>query len=181
MKRANFFKIPFDLELAKMITNKEVNGKIVTQDGHNARIVCFDYKRFVSINSLIVLVDCGDQELALDYNDKGKVKNTVDKYDLHIEVPTYYRDYSDFVPCKWQPCLVRASISDHWKVRVCADNKQQVTFYDSGNRCSGDIMWDLKLPLSKTTTRLMGTTKSYEELIQELDAELTATTKNEEK
>ena len=62
MKRANFFKIPFDLELAKMITNKEVNGKIVTQDGHNARIVCFDYKRFVSINSLIVLVDCGDMK-----------------------------------------------------------------------------------------------------------------------
>lgn len=181
MTQTTFKKVPFDLELAKKITNKEMKGRIVTKNGLQAKIVCFDFKHFGRINSLIVLVDCGDQELALAYNDKGKEKDNRDKYHLHIEVPTYYRDYSNFVPCKWQPCLVRASISDHWKVRVCADNKQQVTFYDSGNRCSGDIMWDLKLPLSKTTTRLMGTTKSYEDLIKELDAELTATTKNEEK
>lgn len=90
-------------------------------------------------------------------------------YDLLIEVPTYNRDYSNFIPQKWQPCLVRESIYDHWKVRVCADNKQQVTFYDSSNCCSGDILWDFKLPLSKITERLIGTTKSYKELIKELD------------
>ena len=46
MKRANFFKIPFDLELAKMITNKEVNGKIVTQDGHNETAFQSNYSYF---------------------------------------------------------------------------------------------------------------------------------------
>lgn len=182
MTRTTFKKVPFDIELAKKITNKEVKGRIVTEDGLNARIVCFDMK-YGGSKILAVLVGCGDYEIGIRCDLDGTCRDNRKgyKFNLHLEVPTYYRDYSNFVPCKWQPCLVRASISDHWKVRVCADNKQQVTFYDSGNRCSGNIMWNLKLPLSETTTRLMGTTKSYEELIQELDAELTATTKNEEK
>lgn len=181
MTQTTFKKVPFDLELAKKITNKEVKGRIVTEDGLNARIVCFDMK-YGGGKTLAALVDCGDYEIGIRCDLDGTCRDNriEDKFNLHLEVPTYYRDYSNFVPCKWQPCLVRASISDHWKVRVCADNKQQVTFYDSGNRCSGDIMWDLKLPLSKTTTRLMGTTKSYEDLIKELDAELTATTKNKQ-
>ena len=35
-------KIPFDLELAKKITNKEVKGRSVTQGGLKARIIFFD-------------------------------------------------------------------------------------------------------------------------------------------
>lgn len=170
MTRTKFKKVPFDIELAKKITNKEVKGRIVTEDGLPARIVCFDLKHGGS-KILAVLVDCGDYEIGIRCDLDGTCRDTreEDKFNLHLEVPTYYRDYSNFMPQKWQPCLVRASISDHWKVRVCADNKQQVTFYDSGNSCSGDIMWDFKLPISKVTERLMGTTKSYEELIKELD------------
>ena len=170
MTRTNFKKIPFDLELARKISKKEAKGRIVTEDNLPARIVCFDLKHGGS-KILAVLVDCGDYEVGIRCDLDGICRDTrkEDKFNLHIEVPTYYRDYSNFVPQKWQPCLVRASISDHWKVRVCADNKQQVTFYDSGNSCSGDIMWDFKLPISKATERLMGTTKSYEELIKELD------------
>ena len=170
MTRTTYKKIPFDLELAKRIANKEVKGRIVTEDNLPARIVCFDLKHGGS-KILAVLVDCGEYEVGIRCDLDGICRDTrkEDKFNLHIEVPTYYRDYSNFVPQKWQPCLVRASISDHWKVRVCADNKQQVTFYDSGNSCSGDIMWDFKLPISKATERLMGTTKSYEELIKELD------------
>lgn len=170
MTRTTFKKVPFDIELAKKITNKEVKGRIMTEDNLPARIVCFDLKHGGS-KILAVLVDCGDYEIGIRCDLDGICVDDrkEDKFNLRIEVPTYYRDYSNFVPQKWQPCLVRASISDHWKVRVCADNKQQVTFYDSGNSCSGDIMWDFKLPISKVTERLMGTKKSYEELIKELD------------
>lgn len=170
MTRTKYKKIPFDLELAKKITNKEAKGRIVTEDGLTARIVCFDLK-YAGSKILAALVDCGDYEIGLRCDLDGTCceSRKEDNFNLHLEVPTYYKDYSNFVPQKWQPCLVRASISDHWKVRVCADNKQQVTFYDSGNSCSGDIMWDFKLPISKVTERLMGTTKSYEELIKELD------------
>lgn len=81
MTQTRFKKVPFNLELAKKITNKEMKGRIVTEDGLIARIVCF-------------------------------------------------------------------------------------------NATYGYV-----LPLSKITERLIGTNKSYEELIQGLDAELT---KNEE-
>lgn len=169
MTQTRFKKIPFDLELAKKITNKEAKGRIVTDDGHEVRIICYDYRHFGGKNRLVALIDLGDNEIALSYNNEGKEIDNREKFAIHLEVPTYYKDYSNFVPQKWQPCLVRESIYDHWKVRVCADNKQQVTFYDSSNCCSGDILWDFKLPLSKITERLIGTTKSYEQLIKELD------------
>lgn len=42
MTQASFKKIPFNIELAKKITNKEVTGRIVTKDGRNAKILCWD-------------------------------------------------------------------------------------------------------------------------------------------
>lgn len=72
-----------------------------------------------------------------------------------------------------QACMVRDNEDDYWKVRVCAENKQKAKFYDSGNFLSyGNILWNIKLPLSNETERLIGTTKSYEELIKELDEEM---------
>lgn len=182
MTQTRFKKVPFDLELAKKITNKEVNGRIVTEDGLNARIVCFDLKHYGSKNNIIALIDCGDYELAPKYDPNGKVQVMQDKYDLHLEVPTYYRDYSNFVPCKWQSCLVRDSISDRWIVRVCKgiDAYGEPFFFPDGSNKDCSLRWVHALPFSKITERLFGTTKSYEELIQELDAELTATTKNEQ-
>lgn len=171
MTQTRFKKIPFDLELAKKITNKDVKGRIVTENGLTARIVCFDFKRFGRINSLVVLVDCGDQELALAYNDKGKEKDNRDKYYLHIELPTYHKDYSNFVPCKWQPCLVRDNDKEDWNISVCKGRNSvgEAIFFPFG--CT----YEHCLPLSKATERLVNTRMSYEELIQELDAESTAT------
>lgn len=178
MTRTTFKKVPFDIELAKKITKKEVKGRIVTKDGLQVRIVCFDFKHCGSKNNIIALVDCGDFEIAPKYDANGKVKVKVmqAEYDLHIEVPTYYKDYSNFVPCKWQPCLVRNGLEEQWNVRVCAGvNKyNDVIFYRFGG---GACTWEHVLPLSKVTERLIDTTKSYEELIKELDAALA---KNEE-
>lgn len=44
MKQIRFKKVPFDIELAKEITNGEVKGRIVTQNGRQVRIICFDRK-----------------------------------------------------------------------------------------------------------------------------------------
>lgn len=169
MTRTTFKKIPFDLELAKKITNKEVKGKIVTEDNLTARIVCFDMKFGVD-KILATLVDCGDYEIGVRCNLDGTCRDDrkEDKFNLHIEVPTYYRDYANFVPQKWQPCLVRDSEEDEWWVQVCAgkDIDGEILFYVY----DGDIeTWKYCLPLSKVTERLIGTTKSYEQLIEELD------------
>ena len=57
MTQTRFKKVPFDLELAKKITNKEVKGRIVTEDKLPVRIVCFDLK-YGGSKILAVLVDC---------------------------------------------------------------------------------------------------------------------------
>lgn len=171
MTQTRFKKIPFDLELAKKITNKEAKGRIMTEDNLPARIVCFDLKHGGS-KILAVLVDCGDYEIGIRCDLDGICRDTreEDKFNLHLEVPTYYKDYSNFVPQKWQPCVVRDKDDEPWNVFTCAGKNTDgdVIFYGPGRQ---KYTWRQVLPLSKVTERLVGTTKSYEQLIQELDNE----------
>ena len=183
MTQTKFKRVPFDIELAKKITNKEVKGRIVTEDKLTARIICFDM-RYGGSKNLAALVDCGDYEIGIRCNLDGTCREyrKEDKFNLHIEVPTYHKDYSNFVPCKWQSCLVRDSISDRWIVRVCKgiDAYGKPFFFSDGSNKDCFLRWVHVLPFSKITERLFGTNKSYEELIKELDAELTASAKNEQ-
>lgn len=169
MTQTRFKKIPFDLELAKKITNKEAKGRIVTDDGLIARIVCFDLK-YAGSKILAALVDCGDYEIGIRCDLDGTCRDArkEDKFNLHLEVPTYYRDYSNFKPCKWQQCVVRDKDDEPWNVLVCAGKNTEgdVIFYGPGRH---KYTWRQVLPLSKVTERLVGTTKSYEQLIKELD------------
>lgn len=172
MTRTKFKKIPFDLELAKKIANKEVKGRIVTEDNLTARIVCFDMKFGVD-KILAVLVDCGGEyEIGVRCNLDGTCRDDrkEDKFNLHIEVPTYYRDYSNFVPQRWQPCLVRDTYSDTWRMAVCrGKDAYGIPIFYSENYSDGSCHWVHFLPISKVTERLVNTKKSYEELIKELD------------
>lgn len=171
MTRTTYKKIPFDLDLAKKITNKEVKGRIVTEDNLTARIVCFDMKFGVD-KILAALVDCGDYEIGLRCNLDGTCRDDrkEDKFNLHIEVPTYYRDYSNFVPQRWQNCLVRDTYSDTWRMAVCrGKDAYGIPIFYSENNSDGSCHWVHFLPISKVTERLVNTKKSYEELIEELD------------
>lgn len=184
MTRTKFKKIPFDLELAKKITNKEIKGNIVARNGYKARIICFDRKEiddmFDPPKNMIVLIESkyGSEGVYAFRTDGTFLLAEESTIDLHIEVPKY-SDYSNFEPHKWQPCLVRDCEKDEWWLQVCAgkDINGEILFYmydgDTATR-------KYCLPLSEVTERLVGTTKSYEELIKELDAESTATTKNEQ-
>lgn len=169
MTQTRFKKIPFDLELAKKITNKEAKGRIVTDDGLIARIVCFDLK-YAGSKILAALVDCGDYEIGLRCDLDGTCceSRKEDKFNLHLEVPTYYKDYSNFKPQKWQPCLVREGDDEPWNVLACAGKNTDgdVLFYGPGRT---KYTWRHVLPLSKVTERLIGTRKNYEQLMQELD------------
>lgn len=170
MTRTTYKRVPFDLKLAKKIINKEVKGRIVTEDGLTARIVCFDLK-YGGNKILAALIDCGEYEIGIRCNLDGTCRDVrrENKFNLHIEVPTYYKDYSNFVPQKWQPCLVRENEDEIWLLQV-----------SKGKRCDDGVLfycpdgspnvWRHCLPLSKATQRLIGTNKSYEELIKELCA-----------
>lgn len=172
-----FKKVPFNIELAKKITNKEAKGRIVTENGITARIVCFDYNYGGKKDNIVVIIEHTAYEGVLTCFANGLYHSDFfnKKCFLHIEVPTYYRDYSNFVPCKRQICVVRDDEKSAWGVLVCAGRNSvgEVVFYGGNGKT---YTWEHYLPLSKVTKRLIGTKKSYEELIEELDA---ASTKNE--
>lgn len=169
--KTNYKRIPFDLDKAKRITNGEMKGRIVTQDGRQARIICFNKEGDYPIVALVKM--SFGVERPYVYNKKGmEFDNAMSSLDLYLEFPTYYRDYSNFKPCKWQPCLVRDTASDLWRMGVCCGTDSYgVPIFYSANNSDGCCHWGHLLPLSKVTERLFGTKKSYEELIQELDNE----------
>lgn len=173
MQQTKFKKVPFNLELAKKITNKEVKGRIANGDGYEARIICWDKKCGCLKYPIIALVDSDDGENIYTFTEEGIESIGFKTFkDLHIEIPTYYRDYSNFVPQKWQPCLVRDRGGRLWGVQVYShsDCQGKMLFYNEEGYV---IPFVNVLPLSKVTKRLIGTKKSYEELIKELDAEYT--------
>lgn len=172
MTRTTFKKVPFNIELAKKITNKEVKGRIVTEDNLTARIVCFDYNFGGKKDNIVAIIEHTGYEGVLTCFADGLYHYDFfnKKYALHIEVPTYYRDYSNFKPCKLQPCLVRDTASDLWRAEVCCGTDYYgVPIFYSANNSDGCCHWGHFLPISKVTERLFGTKKSYEQLIQELD------------
>lgn len=176
MTQTRFKKIPFNLELAKKITNHEIKGQIVTMDGRKARIICFD-RRSTGYPIAALVITHGGEDLHSFSEGGCFFTHHVHALDLHIELPTDYKDYSNFKPSKWQKCLVRDFVENSWGVLVCAGKNSvgNVVFYGA----NGKMLYAYRyyLPLSKETERLIGTTKSYEELIQEIYAE---STKNEQ-
>lgn len=171
--KTNYKRIHFDLKLAKKIINKKVKGRIVTRNGRQARIICFDLKNPVWGIIALVLNNINSEDV-LQYQNNGCYSANIGGHelDLLLEVPTYCKDYSNFVPQKNQPCVVRDSVHFKWGVAVCArkdKNTGKILFY---NEQGDTYTWEQILPLSNVTKYLIGTFKSYEQLCEELDQKM---------
>lgn len=171
MTQTTFKRVPFNLELAKKIAKKEAKGRIVNVDGNKARIICWNKDCGNSNYPIIALVDMNGGEQIFTFTKEGKECIGFSSYkDLCLEVPPYYKDYSNFKPCTWQPCLVRDTASDLWRVGVCCGTDSYgVPIFYSANNSDGYCHWKYFLPLTKVTECLFCTYKSYEQLIEELD------------
>lgn len=88
---SNLIKVPFDLEMAKRITNGEINGNIVTRTGDNVRIICFDWKSTDEELPIIGLARNNKYELMHFYNRIGYTNKAglQSKFDLFLEIPEY--------------------------------------------------------------------------------------------
>ena len=101
--------IPFDLEKAKRIQEGKEEGKIVTRNGRNARIVCWDVKN--KHYSLVVLITSNDGKEDTEYDflctKRGFIWQSEEenKDDLVLEVPEYtkYKD-GDILIIKDREC-----------------------------------------------------------------------------
>lgn len=83
-------RVPFDLELAKRIVNKEVDGKIITGDGRNVRVICWDSKAERDY-PIIALIEDGKKELVYSYRLNGNYNSAPsnETAKLVLEVPGY--------------------------------------------------------------------------------------------
>lgn len=93
-------RVSFNLELAKKITNKEIEGRIITRDKRSARIVCFDVMDKKC--PIIALVKGKFNETPNLYCADGKfsLKGESD-LDLMLEIPEYmtFKD-GDIIYCE---------------------------------------------------------------------------------
>lgn len=84
MKRINF-----DLELAKSISNGTKEGKIVTRDDKDARIICWD-RNDETYPIVALIMDMGGVENADFFTNNGcYYTGAQNKSDLMLEVPEY--------------------------------------------------------------------------------------------
>ena len=84
-----YVRVPFEVELAKKITNGEIGGRIVTRNGESVRIVCFNRKD--EFRPIIALINSGDIEVYYAFSLNGKFVNddVLDTHDLMLEIPEY--------------------------------------------------------------------------------------------
>lgn len=80
-------RVPFDVELAKKIQAGEVDGKIVTEDGHPAKIVYFSNVETNSYNVLYVVNAGEDGECSYWAERNGSSEE--ETADLMLEIPEY--------------------------------------------------------------------------------------------
>lgn len=82
-------RVPFDVEMAKKITNGEVKGKIITRDGRCARIVCWDMKN--KTFPIVALVEGSDKvEESSSFTINGMFNSEIKGLsDLMLEIPEY--------------------------------------------------------------------------------------------
>lgn len=97
-----YITIPFNVERARSITSGVEPGKIVTRDGKEVRIVCFDVKN--DKYPIIGLVKEGDKEAPETFKKNG-IYTPAEKeceYDLFLSVPewTTFKD-GDVVTMGW--------------------------------------------------------------------------------
>lgn len=156
MTRTKFKKIPFDLELAKKITNKEIKGRIISQAGHQVRIICFDKDGEQSDYPIVALIQIEPTDERMYTFSKEGVYSIGKEFfgDLMIEVPTYYTKYFNFVPQKWQPVLVRDLITDMWIARVATGERTAKGFGILSVAGENKFFAEC-LPISKLTIKLL--------------------------
>ena len=106
-----YVRVPFDVEMAKKITNGEVKGRVVTRDGKKARIVCCD--KIDEYSPIIALFEYDKKEVIETFmidgrwscDDEGEVSNL----DLFLEVPEYmtYKDGDVLISSDGNPFIYK--------------------------------------------------------------------------
>lgn len=82
-------QVPFDLEMAQKITSGDMPGKVVTRDGKDVRVLCFD-KKYPDYPIVALVTRDDDVEVSASFTSEGNnSKGCSGKNDLMLEIPEY--------------------------------------------------------------------------------------------
>ena len=141
-------RIDFDIDLAKKIQAGEAQGRIVTRDGQQVRIICWD--RADEEYTIVALLRNEDGSEYVDaYMISGK-NSSVNKtgYDLFLEVPD---DTPQFQP--YDKVLVRDDEYNNWQCGLFShyDKDDEYPYYCIGSHYAHCIPYEGNEHLVGTT------------------------------
>ena len=166
-----YIKIPFEIERAKRIRNKE-EGKIVTRDGRNVRIICWD--AHCDDNIVALVEDENGVENPMSYTSDGILFLTSESpADLMLSVPEWSTFKSGDVVTmgrsevekkikeyKFEPfdkVLVRDSKQKEWKADIFREIINDVVNKSYKYGCFYDV-WKYCIPYNEETKYLLNRT-----------------------
>lgn len=146
-----FIKIPFEVELAKKISNGEVEGQIIDNYNNHYRLICFDLLndkgRIIGLRQ-----DDNYKETALVFSDNGYCVQH-QNLNLFLKLP------EEKPKCEFKPfdrVLVRDLDFNIWYNDIFSFRDKDGRYMCIGNK------WDECIPYNEETAHLLGTTENYE-------------------
>lgn len=179
--KTNYITVPFEIERAKRIANKEEDGKIVTRDGRNVRIICWDAH---SDDNIVALVENEKGvENPMSYSSNGSVFLTSESpADLMLSVPewstfksgdvvtmgradtrgfpSYYEPEKKIKEYKFEPfdrVLVRDSKQLEWQIDIFREIINDEDSCEYKYACFYDV-WKYCIPYNEETKYLLNRT-----------------------
>ena len=110
-----YVRVPFEVELAKKITNGECDGRIATRNGESVRILCFDRKgTHMPIIALVEIKDGEEDYLSYYENGHYDICDRNSK-DLMLEIPEYmtFKDGDVLISSMGNPFIFNGRISKY--------------------------------------------------------------------
>ena len=128
-----YVRVPFEVELAKRIQNKEFEGRIVTRDGIHVRVVCWD--KIDDDSPIVALLKYREKEVVETFMIDGRWHCEGDEesnLDLLLEIPEYmtFKD-GDILICECGTPFIYKDTKDrhgNFSAYCCIDLQGNIFF-----------------------------------------------------
>lgn len=154
--KTKYKTVPFDIERAKIITNGEEPGKIITRDKRDVRIVCWDAKNEFPI---VALISNENRESCDIFTAKGLYEPSEQSHlDLFLSVPateqTTYKDGDILIGSLGNPFIYNGKINKRGEYgSYCGININGGLIFDS-NDWTSEVRGYAKESRQKLITKL---------------------------
>lgn len=158
-----YVRVPFEVNLAKEISNGTKEGKVVTRDDGNARIICWDAE---GDQPIIALIKYHDKEYPHSFCMNGLLQDgDCLNGDLMLEIPEYmtFKD-GDVLYCKgfldWVFIYKKGC---HKTSYYAAVNLGENSLYYNGHTSSDNNIHELRLATESEKQKLIDALKASKE------------------